>query len=106
MAEEVVGGGVALALAEQAEHGLAGRAGRIDRPAVLAQARIPLDALGLCDGVEVAATLIHHEAHTREWREPAAEARLRTPDSLHDRSDLAVGAGVHVNDAVGFAQAH
>ena len=52
-AEEVVRGGVRLPVAEHPQHGLARRAGGEDRATVLAQPRVPLDRLGLGDGVQL-----------------------------------------------------
>ena len=69
-AEQVVGGGVRLAVAEQPQHRLARRAGREDRAAVLAQPRVPLDRLRLGDGVQLPAALVEHQPHAEERLQP------------------------------------
>jgi glutaredoxin 3 len=63
------------------------------------------DGLGRGHGEQVAAALVEDEVEPEEGLEAPAEAAARAPNALGDRAQLAALRGIHVQDAVGLAEA-
>ena len=71
---------------------------------VLARHAMRLDEVDAGDRVQLAAALVEHQLDVAERLEAGAEARLRAPDALRDRSDPAALERVQVEDAIGLAE--
>ena len=105
VAEQVVGGRVGLGRVEQPQDRLAGLGAALERGAVLAQAGVGVDGVGLADRAELAAALVQHELHAAERLEAAAEPRFHPPHALRHRAHAAAVGRVEVQHAIGLAVA-
>jgi hypothetical protein len=83
--EQVVDAAVRLAVVEQARDRLAGARGAVQRPGVLAQARMARQRFGARDRQQVRAALVEHQVEPEIRLQAPAEARAGTADAFGDR---------------------
>jgi glutaredoxin 3 len=99
------GAGVSLLLAEEAQHRLSADEADAEAVAVVPGRLVRADQLDAGHRVQLAASLMEHELRMRERLEPSAEARLRAPDPLRNRTHPAPVERVQVEHAVRLAEA-
>ncbi len=96
---------VLLLLDEEPQHRLGADERDREPVRVLARRPVGVDERDAGHGVQLPRAVVKKQLDVRERLEPRAEARLRLADSLRDRADPAAVGRVHVEDAVGLAEA-
>ncbi len=97
---------VRLRLREQAQHRLDADQTGAQAIRLLPRRTVRAHEVDARDRVQLAGALVQEKRDVRQRLEARAEARLRLPDALRDRTDAAALARVEVEDAVGFGEAH
>src|SRR5262249_55710324 len=91
---------VRLLLGEQAQHRLGTDQANRQAIRVLPGSAMRVDDLDAGDGVQLAAPLVEQDLDVAGGPDPAAEAGLRAPDALRDRSPPPAVGRVQMEDAV------